>query len=64
MLATVIRSASLSSLDKGDPYYYFRLLDSMKLWTGCLRIDRLQVGSRGVLAIRVRRLGLKLSRPR
>ena len=34
MLAAVIRSASLSSRDKGDPYNYFRLLCSMKLRCG------------------------------
>ena len=34
MLAAVIRSASPSSRDKGDPYYCFRSLDSMKLRSG------------------------------
>ena len=36
MLAAVIRSASPSSRDKGDPYYCFRSLDSMKLRSGAV----------------------------
>ena len=34
MRAAVIRSASPNSRDKGDPYYCFRSLDSMKLRSG------------------------------
>ena len=34
MRAAVIRSASPSSRDKGDPHYCFRSLDSMKLRSG------------------------------
>ena len=34
MRAAVIRSASSSSRDEGDPYYCFRSLDSMKMRSG------------------------------
>ena len=36
MRAAVIRSASPSSRDKGDPHYCFRSLDSMKLRSGAV----------------------------
>ena len=63
--AAVIRLASPSSRDEGDPYYCSRFsiagFHEVALLTGSLSFDRLQVGPRSVLTTSVLWIALKVS---